>query len=285
MKLCQIMKDGSPALGICTEAGIIDVVAEATLRGISAPATMLEAIEGGDAALELLASLAKGAEAFTDAPAAPAVTGGDKILCIGLNYMRHAEEFKSKIPAAPVIFAKFPNALAADGEQVALCPDYKEYDYEAELVVVMGKKCKGVSADEALDYVFGYTCGDDFSTRDLQFTRGNQWILSKNFDGFAPLGPCVVTADCIDPSELQVCSRVNGELRQNGNTRDMIFPVGKLIEDISHHMTLMPGDIIFTGTPHGVMQGYPADQKNWLKPGDTVEISIEGIGTLTNTLI
>ena len=285
MKLCQIMKDGSPALGICTEAGIVDVAAEAALRGISAPCTMLEAIEGGDAALELLASLAEGAEAFTDAPLAPAVTGGDKILCIGLNYMRHAEEFKSKIPAAPVIFAKFPNALAADGEQVALCPDYKEYDYEAELVVVMGKKCKGVSADEALSYVFGYTCGDDFSTRDLQFTRGNQWILSKNFDGFAPLGPCVVTSDCIDPSQLQVCSRVNGELRQNGNTRDMIFPVEKLIEDISHHMTLMPGDIIFTGTPHGVMQGYPADQKNWLKPGDKVEIIIEGIGTLTNTLI
>ncbi len=285
MKLCQIMKDGSPALGICTEAGIIDVVAEAALRGISAPATMLEAIEGGDAALELLASLAEGAEAFTDAPLAPAVTGGDKILCIGLNYMRHAEEFKSKIPAAPVIFAKFPNALAADGEAVKLCPDYKEYDYEAELVVVIGRKCKDVPADEALSYVFGYTCGDDFSTRDLQFTRGNQWILSKNFDGFAPLGPCVVTSDSIDPSQLQVCSRVHGELRQNGNTRDMIFPVAKLIEDISHHMTLMPGDVIFTGTPHGVMQGYPADQKNWLKPGDKVEIIIEGIGTLTNTLI
>ena len=285
MKLCQIMKDGSPALGILTEAGVIDVAAEAALRGIWAPGTMLEAIEGGEAALEVLAGLADGAECFTDAPAAPAVTGGDKILCIGLNYMRHAEEFKSKIPAAPVIFAKFPNALAADGEAVKLCPDYKEYDYEAELVVVIGRKCKDVPADEALGYVFGYTCGDDFSTRDLQFTRGNQWILSKNFDGFAPMGPCVVTADSLDPSELQVCSRVNGELRQNGNTRDMIFPVAKLIEDISHHMTLMPGDVIFTGTPHGVMQGYPADQKNWLKPGDKVEIIIEGIGTLTNTLI
>ena len=285
MKLCQFIKDGSPALGIWTEEGIIDVAVEAALRGISAPATMLEAIEGGDAALELLASLSDGAGAFTDAPLAPAVTGGDKILCIGLNYMRHAEEFKSKIPAAPVIFAKFPNALAADGEAVKLCPDYKEYDYEAELVVVIGRKCKDVPADEALSYVFGYTCGDDFSTRDLQFTRGNQWILSKNFDGFAPMGPCVVTADSLDPSELRVCSRVNGELRQNGNTRDMIFPVAKLIEDISHHMTLMPGDVIFTGTPHGVMQGYPADQKNWLKPGDKVEIIIEGIGTLTNTLI
>ena len=285
MKLCQIVKNGSPALGICTDAGIVDAAAEAALRGVSAPGTMLEAIEGGEAALEVLAGLADGAECFTDAPAAPAVTGGDKILCIGLNYMRHAEEFKSKIPAAPVIFAKFPNALAADGEAVKLCPDYKEYDYEAELVVVIGRKCKDVPADEALGYVFGYTCGDDFSTRDLQFTRGNQWILSKNFDGFAPMGPCVVTADSLDPSALQVCSRVNGELRQNGNTRDMIFPVAKLIEDISHHMTLMPGDVIFTGTPHGVMQGYPADQKNWLKPGDKVEIIIEGIGTLTNTLI
>ena len=285
MKLCQILKNGSPALGICTDAGVIDVAAEAAARDIWAPGTMLEAIEGGEAALEVLAGLADGAECFTDAPAAPAVTGGDKILCIGLNYMRHAEEFKSKIPAAPVIFAKFPNALAADGEAVKLCPDYKEYDYEAELVVVIGRKCKDVPADEALSYVFGYTCGDDFSTRDLQFTRGSQWILSKSFDGFAPMGPCVVTADSIDASCIQVCSRVNGELRQNGNTRDMIFSVGKLIEDISHHMTLMPGDVIFTGTPHGVMQGYPADQKNWLKPGDKVEIIIEGIGTQTNTLI
>ena len=285
MKLRQVMKNGSPVLAIELEEGIVDVMAEAERRGLAAPATMLEAIEGGQQALELLGQLAEGAECFTDAAPAPAVTGGDKILCIGLNYMRHAEEFKSKVPAAPVIFAKFPNALAADGDRVALCPDYKEYDYEAELVVIMGSKCRDVSAEEALGYVFGYTCGNDLSTRDLQFTRGNQWILSKNFDGFAPVGPCVVTADCYDPAQVQVCSRVNGELRQNGNTRDMIFPVGKLIEDISHHMTLMPGDMIFTGTPHGVMQGYPADQKNWLKPGDEVEISIEGIGKLTNTLI
>lgn len=152
-------------------------------------------------------------------------------------------------------------------------------------MVVIGKKCKDVSEEEALQYVFGYTCGNDFSTRDLQFTRGNQWILSKNLDGFAPMGPCVVTADSIDATSLQVCSRVNGELRQNGNTRDMIFSTAQLIADISHHMTLMPGDVIFTGTPHGVMQGYPKDQKNWLKPGDVVEIIVENIGTLTNTLV
>ena len=285
MKLVQFWKDGKTSLGIETEQGIVDVAGEARRRGIPAPETMLEAIQLGDAGLELLKQLAEDAQCYAEAPAAPVVTGCDKILCIGLNYMRHAEEFKSKIPAAPVLFSKFPNAVAADGEAVKLCPDYKEYDYEAELVVVIGRKCKDVPAAEALDYVFGYTCGDDFSTRDLQFTRGSQWILSKSFDGFAPLGPCVGTADSLDVSALQVCSRVNGELRQNGNTRDMIFPVAKRIEDLSHHMTLMPGDIIFTGTPHGVMQGYPADQKNWLKPGDTVEISIEGIGKLTNTLI
>ena len=187
MKLRQVWKDGSAALAIETEAGLVDVAAEAERREIAAPGTMLEAIEGGEQALEVLSALAQDAQCFTDGAPAPAVTGGDKILCIGLNYMRHAAEFKSKIPAAPVIFAKFPNALAADGDRVKLCPDYKEYDYEAELVVVIGRKCKDVPAEEALDYVFGYTCGDDLSTRDLQFTRGNQWILSKNFDGFAPI--------------------------------------------------------------------------------------------------
>ena len=124
-----------------------------------------------------------------------------------------------------------------------------------------------------------------FNQVDLQFTRGNQWILSKSLDGFAPIGPCVVTADCIDPNNLAISSRVNGELRQNSNTSDMIFSVAEIISDLSHHMTLMPGDLIFTGTPQGVMHGYPADQKNWLKPGDHVEIIIEGIGSLHTDLI
>ena len=183
------------------------------------------------------------------------------------------------------MFNKFSNALSADGDQVKLLPDYKEYDYEAELVAIIGKECKDVSSEEALRYVFGYTCGNDLSTRDLQFVRGNQWILSKSLDGFAPIGPVVVTADCIDPQNLAISSRVNGELRQNSNTSDMIFSVAQIISDLSHHMTLAPGDLIFTGTPQGVMHGYPADQKNWLKPGDYVEITIEKIGTLHTELI
>lgn len=280
MKLTQFYRNGNPALGIVTPIGIVDAAAEAERRGLAAPETMLEAIEGGEAALELLNQLADGAECYADGAAAPVVTGGEKILCIGLNYRQHAKECNLPLPPAPVLFNKFPNALAADGDVVTLMPDYREYDYEAELVAIIGKPCRNVSEEEALDYVFGYTCGNDLSTRDLQFARSNQWLLSKTLDGFAPIGPCVVTADCMDPNDLPICSRVNGELRQNSNTSDMIFSTAQIIADLSRHFPLMPGDLIFTGTPQGVVHGYPADKKVWLKPGDEVEVSIEGIGTL-----
>ena len=285
MKLTQFLKNEKTALGLCTENGIIDVAEEARLRGLTAPATMLEAITGGEEARQALEALEKGATCFvTDPVLAPVVTGGDKVLCIGLNYRQHAKECNLAIPARPVLFNKFASSLSADGQVIHLLPEYKEYDYEAELVVVMGKTAKDVSPEEALSYVFGYTCGNDMSTRDLQFARGGQWVLSKALDGFGPIGPCVVTAECLDPNNLAIQSRVNGEIRQNSNTSDMIFPVQELISDLSHHLTLLPGDVIFTGTPQGVMHGYPADKKNWLKPGDTVEIEIEGIGTLKNTL-
>ena len=285
MKFTQFWKAGKVRLGVVTENGVIDVFEEAIRQGISAPATTLELIQGGATALEQIQKLMQSADVLTDYSPAPVVTGSDKILCIGLNYRQHAAECKLPIPPAPVLFNKFANALSADGDSVKLLSDYREYDYEAELVAVIGKPCKDVSKDEALNYVFGYTCGNDLSTRDLQFARGNQWILSKSLDGFAPIGPCVVTADCVDPNNLAISSRVNGELRQNSNTSDMIFSVAEIISDLSHHMTLMPGDLIFTGTPQGVMHGYPADQKNWLKPGDRVEITIEGIGTLHTELV
>ncbi len=230
-----------------------------------------------------MAEIADGAQCFTDAPTAPAVTGGEKILCIGLNYRQHAKECNLPLPAAPVLFNKFPNALAADGDSVYLDPRYIEYDYEAELVAVIGREARNVSAEEALDYVFGFTCGNDLSTRDLQFARSNQWLLSKTFDGFAPLGPCVVTVDSIDPDNLKISSVVNGEIRQNSNTSDMVFSTAEIIADLSSHFALKPGDLIFTGTPQGVMHGYPKDRKNWLKPGDQVDVIIENIGTLHNT--
>ena len=154
---------------------------------------------------------------------------------------------------------------------------------DGELVAIVGKPARNVAAEDALSYVFGYTCGDDLSTRDLQFARSNQWLLSKTFDGFAPVGPCVALG--LDPGDLTLTTTVNGEVRQNSSTADLIFDVAHIIADLSRHFTLLPGDLIFTGTPSGVMQGYPADRKRWLRPGDRVEVTIEGIGTLSNTFI
>ena len=283
MKLKQVWQNGCCRLAVASENGWVDVAAESARRGIDAPITMLEAIRSGDEGRKILESLAEGAECFTTDPTAPAVTGGEKILCIGFNYRRHIQEFNVTLPTAPTPFNKFPDALAADGDSIYLDPRYVEYDYEAELVAVIGKTARNVSEEEALDYVFGYTCGNDLSTRDLQFVRTNQWLLSKTFDGFAPLGPCVVTADAIDPDNLNISSVVNGEQRQNSNTSYMVFSTAQIIADLSSHFTLKPGDLIFTGTPEGVMKGYPEDQKNWLKPGDRVDVTIENIGTLHNT--
>ena len=283
MKLTQFVRDDAVRLAVITENGLVDVAAEAAVRGVSAPVTMLELIRSGEEGLAAIAELSEGAQCFAEGAAAPVVTGGEKILCIGLNYMQHAKECNLPLPPGPVLFNKFPNTLAADGDVIELPTAYREYDYEAELVAIIGKPARNVSEEEALDYVFGYTCGNDLSTRDLQFVRSSQWLLSKTFDGFAPIGPCVVTADCVDPNNLPISSIVNGELRQNSNTSDMIFSVAQIIADLSRHFTLQPGDMIFTGTPQGVMHGYPKDQKNWLKPGDAVTVTIEGIGTLHNT--
>ena len=285
MKLVQIHRNEKLSLGIQTEQGIVDIHAEAKLKGITVPETMWDVIREGKPALALLERLTKDPQCFTDAPLAPVITDTDRIFCIGLNYRQHAAECNLPLPPAPVLFNKFGNTLAAHGDVVKLEPDYKEYDYEAELVVVIGKPARNVSEEEALDYVFGYTCGNDLSCRDLQFARGGQWVLSKTFDGFAPIGPCLVTANTVNPNDLAISSKVNGELRQNSNTNDMIFPIAQIISDLSRHFTLQPGDLIFTGTPQGVMHGYPADQKDWLKPGDEVEVTIEGIGTLRNTFV
>lgn len=283
MRLTQLWKDDHIILGIETQQGIVDVPAEAQRRGLEAPTTMLGAILAGEQGMEVLKTLSQQPACFVQGKAAPVVTGCDKILCIGLNYRQHAKECNLALPPAPVLFSKFSNALAADGDCVELDPAYQEYDYEAELVAVIGKPARNVSAEDALSYVFGYTCGNDLSTRDLQFCRSNQWLLSKTFDGFAPIGPAVVTADALDAKDLAISSSVNGQLRQNSRTSDMIFSLAEIIADLSAHFTLLPGDLIFTGTPQGVMHGYPADRKNWLKPGDTVAVTIEGIGTLTNT--
>lgn len=209
------------------------------------------------------------------------------ILCIGLNYRKHAEEGKAKIPEWPVLFMKSPGAVQNPGDPIVLPTKLKstQVDYECELGVVIGKSCKNVKKADALNYVLGYTCANDVSARDWQKDfGGSQWCRGKTFDTFAPLGPCLVTADEIsNPNALQIKTILNGEAMQDWNTEDMIFDVRTLIEFLSGSTTLLPGTIILTGTPHGV--GMARDPKVFLKSGDTCSIEIEKIGMLTNPVI
>ena len=215
------------------------------------------------------------------APVVPAM-----IWCIGLNYRQHAIEARMNIPQVPVVFAKGPNAVQGpDAPVVIPSAAPAEIDYEGELVVVIGKSCKNVSRERALDYVLGYTCGNDVSARDWQLkTGGSQWCRGKTFDTFAPIGPCLVTTDEIsDPGALRLRTMVNGETMQETNTSDMIFDVPTVIEFLSKSTTLLPGTIIFTGTPFGVGMGQ--NPPLWLKNGDVVQVEIEAIGTLTNRFV
>jgi 2-keto-4-pentenoate hydratase/2-oxohepta-3-ene-1,7-dioic acid hydratase in catechol pathway len=209
------------------------------------------------------------------------------ILCIGLNYRKHAEEGKAKIPEWPVLFMKSPGAVQNPGDPIVLPTKLKstQVDYECELAVVIGKTCKNASKANALSYVLGYTCANDVSARDWQKDfGGGQWCRGKTFDTFAPLGPCLVTADEIpNPNALRIKTILNGQSLQDWTTEDMIFDVRTLIEFLSGSTTLLPGTVILTGTPHGV--GMARDPKIFLKQGDTCSIEIEKIGLLTNPVI
>jgi 2-keto-4-pentenoate hydratase/2-oxohepta-3-ene-1,7-dioic acid hydratase in catechol pathway len=216
------------------------------------------------------------------APIAPS-----QILGIGLNYRRHAEETRAKIPDYPVLFGKGLNSVQNPGDPIFL-PTHlasSEVDYECELAVVIGRPCKNVSRQQALDFVLGYTCANDVSARDWQKKKGGgQWSRGKSFDSFCPLGPCLVTPDEIpNPNSLAIRTKLNGEIVQDCNTGDMIFDVASLIEFLSGSTTLLPGTVILTGTPHGV--GMAANPPRWLNPGDTVSVEIERIGTLTNPVL
>ncbi len=204
-------------------------------------------------------------------------------ICIGLNYMDHVKESNSQPPARPVVFAKFANALAHPGDAITWYADAtQQVDWEAELGVVIGKPCYRVSKEDAMAYIGGYTCVNDVSARDIQLTdSAKQFTLGKTLDGFCPVGPCLVTADEIpDPQNLAIRCLVNGKVVQNSNTREMIFDVATLVSYLSKFMTLMPGDLIATGTPPGVGMGMKPPV--WLKDGDEVTVEIERIGALTN---
>jgi 2-keto-4-pentenoate hydratase/2-oxohepta-3-ene-1,7-dioic acid hydratase in catechol pathway len=210
---------------------------------------------------------------------APVMPG--KILCVGRNYAEHAAELNNELPKSPLIFAKYPSSVVASGDVVCWSGALtQQVDWEGELTIVIGKRARNISEAEALDYVFGYTIANDISARDLQASE-SQWIRAKSMDTFCPLGPCIVTKDEIpDPHALTLQTAVNGQIMQNGKTSDMIFKVAYLVAYLSQTFTLEPGDVILTGTPSGVGKGMKPPR--FLGTGDTVSVTISGIGTLTN---
>jgi len=292
MKLLTFREGNGLKLGVKTDAGVIDVAAAAeALGGDGVPRSMDEAVAGGRAAAEALAGLVRRAEGRQGAwlrdeaalQLGPCLPDPGKIVCVGLNYRKHAEESNLPIPQTPVLFSKFRNTIAAPNEPVPLTDAGVEYDYEVELGVVIGREARNVSEADALGCVFGYCTANDVSCRDLQ-TRTSQWLLGKTLDKFLPIGPYLVTADeAGDPQRYPLRTWHNGVLRQDSTTADMIFSVKEIVAYISKHFPLEPGDVIVTGTPSGVIMGLP--EKNWLKPGDEVTVEVEGLGQLTNRMV
>lgn len=260
------------------------------------PTDMLALLQGGDemlnaaaAALKWIQSADSGTakEAFihpvSQIKIAPLMTNPTKIICIGLNYYDHCRETGTEVPKSPITFVKYPSAIIGPEENITWSPEASsQVDYEAELAFVIKRTAKNVPANEAFDYIAGYTMLNDISARDVQFSEG-QWVRSKSFDTFCPIGPYLVTSDEVgDPHQLAIKCRLNGELVQDSNTSELIFKIPFLMEFITKTCTLLPGDIVSTGTPHGV--GVFRDPPIFLKPGDVIEVEIDKLGRLRNPI-
>ncbi len=215
----------------------------------------------------------------------PPTFNNPKIICIGKNYSDHAREMGGEPPTIPVVFSKFSSALTPHRSEILLPPISDQVDFEAELVVVIGKRGKNIARQNAMQHVLGYSCGNDISARDWQKEKpGGQWLLGKTFDTFAPLGPYLVTADEVgDPHQLDIQMRLNGQTMQSANTNQLIFSIDYLISHLSQFATLMPGDLLFTGTPSGV--GAARKPPIFLAAGDVLEVDIQNVGTLHNTVV
>jgi 2-keto-4-pentenoate hydratase/2-oxohepta-3-ene-1,7-dioic acid hydratase in catechol pathway len=290
MTLLNLRTAAGPRLGVKGARGVLDVAAAAAMYKLPAPADTDDLLQNGKSGV-----LARVVAAAADGPArlylpesavqhAPLLTRPEKIIMMGFNYRRHAAETNTPIPTNPVLFNKYNNALNHHGGTIALPAAARNFDYEVELVIVFGRECRNVTEAAALDYVAGYCTGNDFTARDMQYLT-SQFMIGKTFDGFAPLGPHLVTSDLVgDPNSLRLECRVNGEQRQDWTTSDMIFNCRQIISFASRMMTIKPGDILFTGTPHGVIFGKPKAEQVWLKPGDRVVCSVEKLGELAFSL-
>ena len=293
------LREAEARLGVLSDGLVIDAAWLGAAAGLEIPATMLGLIDAGPMALELLRELVENSNPRALATAsvpessvtllAPIPRPRKNIFGIGLNYTEHVAESAraldtaNELPQEPVIFSKPPSSVVSATDPIPHDETVtKQMDWETELAVVIGRGARRVAAEDALDYVFGYTIINDISARDCR--RAGQWIVSKGQPGFAPMGPCIVTADEIpDPQNLNLSTKVNGVEKQNANTRLMLFPVAQLIADLSRVLGLDPGDIIATGTPAGVGAG--RNPQEWMWPGDVVESSIEMIGAMRNPIV
>jgi 2-keto-4-pentenoate hydratase/2-oxohepta-3-ene-1,7-dioic acid hydratase in catechol pathway len=280
--------DGHPRVGVVVDDRVIDLGERFD--------SMQALIEGGEPALDEARSLVEGADkqaAVAEVELrAPIPHPRRNVFCMGWNYLTHFEEGQGRrgdeqeeLPEYPTFFDKPTTTVIGPYDDIPFDPNFSEkMDYEAELAVVIGRAGRSIPATEALDHVFGYTLADDVTARDVQRRHGGQWLKGKGMDGSCPLGPWIVTADEIrDPQDLPVQCHVNGVQKQDSNTRFMVFPVARLIAELSLAMTLLPGDILLTGTPEGV--GYARTPPEYLSPGDEVKVTIPDIGSITNRVV
>jgi 2-keto-4-pentenoate hydratase/2-oxohepta-3-ene-1,7-dioic acid hydratase in catechol pathway len=285
MRLATIQTKNGPRAAVLVGNHYVDL--QASDAGL--PNSVRGLLEAGANALQRAAK-ATASPAAVKVPAdsvqllAP-VPDPHKIVCLGLNYRDHAAESGAPIPKDPVLFSKYATALIGHGEAIVLPPVSQEVDYEAELVIVVGKGGRHLKAESAMSHVAGYTVGHDVSARDWQLKKDQkQWMVGKTFDTFAPTGPVLVTADEVpDPHNLPIRLRLNGKTMQDSNTKQMIFSVGEVLAYLSQVFTLEAGDLIFTGTPPGV--GFARKPPVFLKAGDVVEVEIEGLGVLRNRVV
>ena len=290
LSYCMLRSAQGDSLGVRRENRILDVGKAGKLLRVAVPGSTDDLLAGKAVAglnKVLGAPLGSVRTAYItveEARFGPCITRPQKIIMLGFNYRKHALETGTPIPKAPVLFNKYANALSAHEGTVTLPTKVaKKFDYEVELQVLIGKTARDVSEADALSHVFGYATGNDFSARDLQYRdgKGSQFMIGKTSDGFLPIGPWLVGAEQVpDPQKLKIETRVNGEQRQLSNTDDMIFTCAQIIAYASSIFTLLPGDVISTGTPEGVINGKPEAQQVWLKPGDRIACSVEGMGEL-----
>ena len=286
MKLVSYQySDNQAHLGAVSDDRVINLN---QASGGAVPDDMLRFLQLGSGAMQTArdaVAQAGGELRLDDVKLLSPVPNPSKVVAIGLNYMDHIREANLGMPELATMFCKYPSSVIGNGEDIRWSTSLTEQvDYEAELAVVIGKTARNVDAEVAYDYVAGYMNCNDVSARDLQFKPGDQWLRGKCLDTFCPLGPYLVTRDEVpDPHQLSIQCRVNGEIRQDSSTREMIYDIPYLIEYLSEAFTLLPGDVIATGTPHGV--GAFRDPPIWLQSGDEVEIEVEGLGVLSNRCV